>query len=117
MRGYKLEELGKEFSGQNQLLYTVEYRYLLLAPSPLRVFKWSVGIGFEAAAFADVGVVWSRPEDFNLARTRSGYGLGLRVLLPSVESLRLDFAIGDRGDVVFNFATNSIFSARRQRAR
>jgi len=117
VRGYKLEELGKEFYGQNQLLYTLEYRYLLLPPSPVKVFKWSVGIGFEAAAFADVGVVWSRPEDFNIDRTRSGYGLGLRVLLPSIESLRFDFGVGDRGSLVFNFATNSIFSARRQRAR
>jgi len=117
VRGYKLEELGKELYGKNQLLYTVEYRYRILPLAPLRIFKWSIGVGLEVAAFSDVGVVWSRSQDFSLNRTRVGAGVGLRILLPGVEMVRLDVGVGQYGDVVFNFGLNSIFHARRQRIR
>lgn len=117
IRGYKLSELGKELFGKNQFLYTLEYRYTLLAPRAFSVFKWSVGMGFELAAFGDVGVAWSRSQDFSLNRTRYGYGVGFRVLLPAIEMVRFDIGISQYGDVVFNFGMNSIFQARTLRIR
>ena len=117
IRGYKLDDLGRELFGQNQFLYTLEYRYVLSAPRPYKVFKWSIGMGFELAGFTDVGVAWSRSQDFSLNRTRIGFGAGLRVLLPAVEMVRFDIGISQYGDVVFNFGINSIFFSRRQRIR
>lgn len=117
IRGYELEELGKELFGKNQLIYNLEYRWLIMPVRALKVFKWSVGVGLQAAAFADAGVAWSRGGDFAWDRTRVGYGAGLRVLLPSVEMLRLDVGFSQYGDVVFNFGMNSIFFQRKERVR
>ena len=117
IRGYELEELGRELFGKNQLIYNLEYRYLILPIRPLKVFKWSIGIGLEAAAFADAGVAWNRSADFSWDRTRVGYGAGLRVLLPAVEMVRLDVGVSQYGDVVFNFGVNSMFFTRKQRVR
>ena len=117
VRGYELEELGKEMFGRSQLLYTLEYRYLLVPIRAVRIFKWSFGLGLEAAAFWDVGVAWSRRGDLNLERTRNGYGAGLRLLVPSLECVRFDIGVSQYGDVVFNFGIESIFAARRERVR
>ena len=71
-------EQGKEIFGKNQFIWNLEYRWNFMPVRPLQVFKWSFGVGLQAAAFADVGVAWSEPEDLNWKRTRAGYGLGLR---------------------------------------
>jgi outer membrane protein assembly factor BamA len=117
IRGYNLEELGKQLFGKNQFLYTLEYRYVLLPLKPYKIFKWSIGAGLELAGFGDAGVAWSRGQDFSLDRTRFGFGGGLRILLPGVNMVRLDVGVSQYGDVVFNFGMNTIFEARRQRVR
>ncbi len=117
VRGYKLEELGPELFGKNQLLFNLEMRYLISPIKPFKVFKWSFGVGLEAALFGDIGIVWSHPEDFNLERKRSGYGAGFRVLLPGVESVRIDWGVSETGEVVFNFGVNSLCNKRKERLR
>ena len=117
IRGYRLEELGAEIYGKNQLLYNLEYRYLLVPVQALRLFKWSFGLGLEAAAFADAGVAWSRGGDFNLDRTHLGFGAGMRLLVPSIEMVRFDFGISQEGTMLFNFGINSMFFQRKQRVR
>ncbi|MFT5234476.1 MAG: outer membrane protein assembly factor BamA [Candidatus Krumholzibacteriia bacterium] len=117
VRGYKLEELGKEIFGKNQFLYTLEYRYLVLPRGPIRIFKWSFSIGAELAAFGDAGLAWSDPEDFNLSRMRSGAGLGIRLLVPGLDSVRFDVARSEDGDTVFNFGVRAIFDERKKRVR
>ncbi len=117
VRGYSLEELGKEIFGKNQFLYTAEYRYLVLPPGPVKILNWTFSLGLEAAAFGDVGLAWSRPGDFNMARTRGGYGLGVRLLVPGLESLRFDVARSEFGDTVFNFGVRAIFDERKKRVR
>jgi outer membrane protein insertion porin family len=117
IRGYRVEELGKELYGKHQLIYTLEYRFLLSPLRAYKIFKWSIGMGFELAAFGDVGVAWSRGQDFSLDRARAGFGAGFRVLLPSIEAVRFDVGVSEYGDVVFNFGVNSIFTARRERVR
>ena len=117
IRGYELEVLGKELFGKNQLLYTLEYRLVLKDLSPYKIINWTFSVGFELAAFGDIGVAWSRAQDLNMDRTRYGYGAGLRVLLPSVECLRFDVGVSQFGDVVFIFGVNSVFDARAKRVR
>ncbi len=117
IRGYKLEELGKELFGKNQCLYTLEYRYVLLPLRGFKIFKWTISAGFELAGFGDAGIAWSRSQDFSLNRTRIGYGAGLRLLLPGVNMIRFDVGMNQFGDVVFNFGVNAIFEARRKRVR
>jgi outer membrane protein insertion porin family len=117
IRGYRLEELGRELYGKNQLLFNIEYRWNFIPLRDIRVFKWTISTGFQIACFVDSGLAWSRTNDFNLKRTRSGFGAGLRWLLPGVEMLRFDMGVSQYGDVVFNFGVQSIFSGRRQNVR
>ena len=60
-------------------------------------------------------MIWSDPGEFNLDRTRFGYGAGLRVLLPVVEMMRLDVGVSEFGDVQFNFGLRAMFEARSLR--
>lgn len=117
VRGYVLEELGKEIFGKNQLLYTLEYRYLAVPTRPIEILNWTFSLGIELAAFGDVGLAWSEARDFNIDRTRSGYGVGLRLLVPGLESLRFDVARSEEGDTVFNFGVRTIFDERKKRVR
>ncbi len=117
VRGYQLEKLGKEIFGKNQFLYTLEYRYLWRAMRPVKVLKWTFSLGLELAAFGDVGVAWSHPQDFNVDRTRSGYGVGVRLLVPGLDNLRFDIARSEDGDTVFNFGVRAIFDERKKRVR
>jgi outer membrane protein assembly factor BamA len=117
VRGYRLDELGKEIFGKHQLIYNLEYRWNVRPVRPLNVWKWSVGVGLQLAAFADAGIAWSEPRDFGLDRTRMGFGLGARLLVPAAEMVRLDVGMSQDGDVVFSFGTSSIFFGRRLRVR
>lgn len=115
VRGYDLNTLGKKLNGKNRFITNAEYRYLAMPVRPFHIAKWSVAVGFEVAAFADVGVVWSDPEEFNLDRTRFGYGAGVRVLFPVVDMIRFDLGVSEFGDVEFNFGIRAVFGARALR--
>ncbi len=117
VRGYELEKLGKEIFGKNQFLYTLEYRYLAIPTRPVKILKWTFSLGLELATFGDVGVAWSDPAEFNLDRTRSGYGVGVRLLVPGLDSLRFDVARSEEGNTVFNFGVRAIFDERKKRVR
>ncbi len=117
IRGYKLLELGKEFFGKNQLLVNLEYRWDFYPMRAIKIIKWKVSAGLQLAGFADAGIAWSESPDFSLDRTRFGFGAGVRLMLPVVETLRFDVGVSQFGDVVFNFGVHSIFYGRRQRVR
>jgi outer membrane protein insertion porin family len=117
IRGYRLEELGREIFGKNQFLYTLEYRYVLSPLKAYKIFKWTVGFGFELAAFGDMGVAWSTTEELSWDRTHFGYGVGFRVLAPGVGSVRFDMGVSQYGDMVFSFGVGSIFEARSKKVR
>lgn len=112
VRGYQLEELGKRIQGRRRLLLNSEYRWLVVPVRPLRVLKWSVAVGVEVAAFADLGTVWNDSGDFGPETTRFGYGLGARILFPLVEMIRFDLGVSEYGDLEFNFGIRSIFESR-----
>ena len=117
IRGYKLEELGKEIYGKNQLLVNLEHRWNFFPMQDFPILKWKVSAGLQLAGFADAGIAWSNSRDFNLDRTRCGFGAGLRLLIPVLELVRLDVGVSQYGDFVFNFGVRSIFYGRRLRVR
>jgi len=123
IRGYEFDVLGKELFGKNQMIVTVEYQYLLVDIRPIPVWKWSFAAGLEAAAFSDAGIAWEADpslgvdDTFGWDRFKAGVGIGLRLLIPSVDVARLDFAVGEDGDVIFHFAVWPKFYAQRLRVR
>ncbi len=117
IRGYELENLGKELAGKNQLITTFEYQYLLWDVREVLVYGFAFTLGLELAAFVDTGIAWDTGSQFNTDRTRTGFGFGLRPLVPAIGEIRLDLGISTDGDVVFHLATWPKMTAQRMRLR
>jgi outer membrane protein assembly factor BamA len=83
--------------GINQFLNTAEYRYTIMRPRALQFKGLNFRFGLQVAGFADWGFAWKRPEEFKLDNSIAGIGFGFRLLIPYVESIRIDFAYGERG--------------------
>ncbi len=105
--------------GKNQFLNTVEYRYDLIPMRPINLFgKFSFRAGVEIAGFGDLGVLWDEGNQFALNNFIGGYGVGLRLLLPGVSSLRLDFGWGQSGaKVLVRFGIFQKADMQRRRVR
>ena len=80
-------------------------------------YGFAVTMGLELAAFVDTGVAWNTDNQFNTDNTRTGYGVGLRSLVPSIGEVRFDVGVSTDGDFVFHFATWPKMVAERQRLR
>jgi outer membrane protein assembly factor BamA len=93
IRGWSLDSR----RGKNQFINTFEYRYMLMKPRSIRIKGFSVYLGMQLAAFADLGAAWSDSGDFSADRFLDGYGFGIRFLVPYVEMVRIDFAFGEPG--------------------
>jgi outer membrane protein assembly factor BamA len=118
IRGYELTELGKELSGDNQLILTAEYQHLIWEVREVIVYGFALTLGLEAAAFLDTGVAWNDfDSEFDLDHARTGGGFGLRPLFPGVGEIRLDLAFGSEGSVAFHVATSPKMVAQRLRLR
>lgn len=117
IRGYNVEDLGRRLYGKSQLLGTAEYSLTLLPMRPLKVFKWSLRLGLEAAVFADAGIAWSLPEELRLNRARGGLGGGLRLIIPGAEMLRFDMGWSPEGGFHFHFAGGTKAESQRRRIR
>ena len=117
IRGYDIDELGQELFGVNQWIFTLEYQREVMPIRELRFGRWAVSAGLDAAAFMDVGNAWSEPDDFNTDHSRTGFGVGLRFLIPAVNELRTDIAIGEDGGVIFHLGVGDRLSAQRGRLR
>jgi outer membrane protein assembly factor BamA len=84
---------------------------------PVRVFRmpgtflpdeftvWQFGISL--ALFADAGTTWFRHEHISIADMLSGYGGGIRFLLPYGVVARTEYAINNhgKGQFIFDFRT------------
>jgi outer membrane protein insertion porin family len=87
--------------GNNQFLNTLEYRYELMAPKSFRVRGFGFYIGVNLAAFADLGTSWDRGSEF--ARNMiGGGGFGIRLLVPVVDMIRIDFGFGQSGEGILS---------------
>ncbi|HWN83100.1 MAG TPA: BamA/TamA family outer membrane protein, partial [Candidatus Udaeobacter sp.] len=65
IRGYQVDELGKELSGKNQLITTLEYQYLLWDVREIALYGFPITMGVELAAFIDTGLAWNTSNQFN----------------------------------------------------
>jgi outer membrane protein assembly factor BamA len=81
--------------GKHQAIATVEYACALVPVRPFSVFGFSLYGGIQAAAFGDVGLAWN--EHLAASQAIDGYGVGLRLLFPFVDVIRLDLAAGEPG--------------------
>ena len=117
IRGYALEDLGPSLNGKSKLLTTAEYNFKLVELARRDFFKWSFSLGLELAVFADAGIAWSDSPDFGWKRYRAGLGVGLRLLVPGSEQVRLDFGWSPEGGFLFHFGSGTKPAAQRQRLR
>lgn len=114
IRGWGLDSR----SGKNQFINTAEYRYLLVEPRAFSLSFFTAYVGLQIAGFADVGHAWSEPEDFALNQFIGGYGVGLRILIPFVDEIRMDVAWGAPGEGLrFHFGINPKVIMQRERVR
>ena len=117
IRGYDIDVLGRELYGENQSIVTAEYQYVLFPMREHFLGKWSFSGGLEAAAFVDWGIAWNHSDQFHAENARTGFGIGLRWLLPAVLEIRTDIAMGDDGKVRFHLGVGEKFNAQRLRLR
>jgi len=103
--------------GKNQFINTLEYRYDLVKPRSFRVFGANLYGGVKLAAFGDIGTVWNQSEQFS-NNFIGGGGIGLRVLVPFIQMIRLDLAFGERGQGLvphFGIREKAFYHRRRVR--
>jgi outer membrane protein insertion porin family len=80
--------------GKNQWLNTLEYRYQLVKPRPIRLFgRFNAYWGLHLAAYGDLGTAWTDPADFSRDFIGSA-GYGVRLIVPYVGMIRFDRAYG-----------------------
>jgi len=82
--------------GNNQFLSTLEYRYEALQPKSFRIKGFGFYIGVQLAAFADLATAWDPGSDFT-RNMIGGAGFGIRLVIPVVDMIRIDFGFGQSG--------------------
>lgn len=117
IRGYNIEDLGKTLYGRNQWILTAELQRMLVPVREYRLAKWSFSAGLKAATFVDWGVAWNGSDEFDAHKSRTGFGVGLRWILPAVYELRTDVAIGEGGEIHFHLGVGDKLTAQRSRLR
>jgi outer membrane protein assembly factor BamA len=117
IRGYDIDKLGRTLYGKNQMIGTFEYQFNILPLRAYNFMKWSAALGIQLAAFSDVGIAWSDDNEFTWDRTKTGFGLGVRLLVPGTEMTRFDVGFNPDGDVYFHFGNWFKWTAQRFRLR
>ncbi len=70
------------------------------------------------SGLGDLGVLWNEGNQLALNNFIGGYGVGLRLLLPGVSAIRLDFGWGQSGaKVVVRFGVFEKADVQRRRVR
>jgi outer membrane protein assembly factor BamA len=103
-------------NGRNQFIGSAEYTFVVRQVAPFSIFGLNAYGGLQLAAFADSGLAWNHSADRESAI--NGYGVGLRVLVPFVDLVRIDVAWGEPGQGATAYLGISLKAARqRQRVR
>ena len=114
IRGWSLDSR----SGKNQAINTFEYRYMLLEPRDFSVRFFTAYVGLQLAGFADLGHAWTESREFAIDQFIGGYGIGLRILLPFIDEMRMDVAWGEPGQgPTFHFGVFPKVLVQRNRVR
>jgi len=100
--------------GKNQAIATVEYLYSIVPIRTFTLFGRNLYGGIQAAGFSDVGLAWT--DRFSASDAIDGYGVGLRLLVPFVDVIRLDLAFGEPGGGA-RFGVGIKLKADKQRDR
>ena len=100
--------------GKNQAIATVEYLYSIVPIRTFTLFGQNLYGGIQAAGFSDVGLAWT--DRFSASDAIDGYGVGLRLLVPFVDVVRLDLAFGEPGGGA-RFGVGIKLKADKQRDR
>lgn len=95
---------------QDGFMYGNKYGYLNLELRSL-IYKTQL-IHFQGVAFSDMGTASLSSSDLG-SKFRYSYGLGLKILVPSIYRMvfRFDYAIGQRGNRGLAFGTSDFFDA------
>ncbi len=83
--------------GKNQFINTLEYRWTFWGPRSWSIKGFTADLGLQLALFGDLGIAWNQGSDFTADNFIGGYGFGLRLLIPFVNVIRIDFAFGQSG--------------------
>ncbi len=114
IRGWSLDSQ----RGRNQFIGTLEYLYVAQPVRPFTVAKLNFYAGLQVAGFADLGRAWNHQSDLDATAALDGYGVGLRLLVPFVDLIRLDLAWGEPGrGATFYFGVSLKAARQRQRVR
>jgi outer membrane protein insertion porin family len=104
--------------GKSQFINTAEYRYAIMKPRFFPLFGLNINVGVLAAAFVDTGIAWSKGDEFERSNFLTGYGVGVRFLVPFVDMIRLDVAWGEEdGGASFTVGLRSKPFMIRRRVR
>ena len=89
-------------SGKNQFLNTIEYRITLLKPRPIALpLNIHYRLGLQLCLFGDMGIGWNKGNQFAAHNFIGGFGFGVRLLVPIVGAVRIDFGWGQKGEGIF----------------
>ena len=102
--------------GKNQNINSLYLRYNLFEPRNVRIWRMNNLFGVQVAAFTDMGHAWSGSEEYTWDNYISGYGVGLRLLLPKIGMMRFDFGWGESGKSI-RFHVGGFEKAVKQRER
>jgi len=100
--------------GKNQLIVSLEHRYTVIPTSPFRVKGLNFYGGLAFAVFADGGSAWNEPGEWS-DNTIGGAGVGLRVFVPFVDMIRIDFSVGNGSHGLVGINDKAV--AQRNRVR
>ena len=113
LRGWELDAR----QGKNQLLNTFEYRYDLVKVRDHSLKGLNYYAGVQLAAFVDSGSAWNEGADFS-RNFIGGAGFGIRLIVPYVNMIRLDFGFGQSGHPIiphFGASEKAVYQRRRVR--
>ena len=104
--------------GRNQFIGTAEYTYVVQPVRPFTIKGLNLYAGLQVVGFADLGRAWGDDDLQESGSAIDGYGVGLRLLVPFVDVIRLDLAWGepDQGATAY-FGVSLKAARQRQRVR
>jgi outer membrane protein assembly factor BamA len=103
--------------GKDQWLNTLEYRFDLLKVRGHSFKGFNYYYGVQLDAFGDAGTAWNTNEEFN-RNFIAGGGFGIRVIVPYVNVIRIDFGFGQANEGMISHVgimDKAVYERRRVR--